>query len=71
LYFRLGSGKPSNVIVDGGKDSDEEEDETFMVEETAAPQEQEQVNIQTICQEICKWWEEVFFKTSVSRTTCN
>ncbi|XP_078332684.1 TRAF3-interacting protein 1-like isoform X4 [Crassostrea virginica] len=40
--MRLGSGKPSNVIVDGGKDSDEDEDETFMVEETAAPQEQEQ-----------------------------
>ncbi|XP_048728250.1 TRAF3-interacting protein 1-like isoform X2 [Ostrea edulis] len=40
--MRLGSGKPSNVIVDGDKDSDEEEDETFMVEETAAPQEQEQ-----------------------------
>ena len=43
LGYRLGSGKPSNVIVDGGKDSDEDEDETFMVEETAAPQEQEQV----------------------------
>ncbi|XP_061182834.1 TRAF3-interacting protein 1-like isoform X1 [Saccostrea echinata] len=40
--MRLGSGKPSNVIVDGGRDSDEDEDETFMVEETAAPQEQEQ-----------------------------
>lgn len=41
--WRLGSGKPSNVIVDGGRDSEEEEDETFMVEETAAPQEPEQV----------------------------
>lgn len=40
--MRLGSGKPSNVIVDGGRDSEEEEDETFMVEETAAPQEPEQ-----------------------------
>ncbi|XP_062570808.1 TRAF3-interacting protein 1-like isoform X2 [Saccostrea cucullata] len=40
--MRLGSGKPSNVIVDGGQDSDEDEDETFMVEETAAPQEPEQ-----------------------------
>lgn len=40
--MRLGSGKPSNVIVDGGRDSEEEEDETFMVEETAVPQEPEQ-----------------------------
>lgn len=43
FIWRLGSGKPSNVIVDGGRDSEEEEDETFMVEETAAPQEPEQV----------------------------
>ena len=35
--MRLGSGKPSNVIVDDGKNSDEEEDETFVVEETAPP----------------------------------
>lgn len=32
------------MIVDGGRDSEEEEDETFMVEETAAPQEPEQVS---------------------------
>lgn len=34
--MRLGSGKPTNVIVDDGKNS-EDEDETFVVEETAPP----------------------------------
>ena len=34
-YFRLGSGKPTNLILDDGKDSDE--DETFVVEDTAPP----------------------------------
>ncbi|XP_052265072.1 TRAF3-interacting protein 1-like isoform X5 [Dreissena polymorpha] len=33
--MRLGSGKPQNLILDDGKDSDE--DETFIVEEAAAP----------------------------------
>lgn len=38
--MRLGSGKPQNLILDDGKDSDE--DETFVVEEAAhAPTEQE------------------------------
>ncbi|XP_052805204.1 TRAF3-interacting protein 1-like isoform X3 [Mya arenaria] len=33
--MRLGSGKPQNLILDDGKDSDE--DETFVVEEAAPP----------------------------------
>ena len=40
--LRLGSGKPQNLIIDDGKESDE--DETFVVEEPAAPPiDQEQV----------------------------
>lgn len=40
--MRLGTGQPANVIVDDGKHS-EDEDETFVVEETApAPQENDQ-----------------------------
>ena len=42
FHFRLGSGKPQNLIIDDGKESDE--DETFVVEEPAPPPiEQEQV----------------------------
>lgn len=37
------------MIVDGGRDSEEEEDETFMVEETAVPQEPEQVRALSSC----------------------
>lgn len=37
------------MIVDGGRDSEEEEDETFMVEETAVPQEPEQVRAFSSC----------------------
>jgi len=40
--MRLGSGRPQNLILDDGKDSDE--DETFVVEESApAPIEQQAV----------------------------
>ena len=43
--FRLGSGKPQNLIIDDGKESDE--DETFVVEEPAAPPiDQEQVTLE-------------------------
>lgn len=41
---RLGSGKPQNLILDDGKDSDE--DETFVVEDAPAQlEEPEQVTI--------------------------
>lgn len=43
FVYRLGSGKPANVIVDDGKNS-EDEDETFVVEETAPPPTEHEVS---------------------------
>ena len=50
--YRLGSGKPSNVIVDDGKNSDEEEDETFVVEETVPPPVDSDQVIPILCRKI-------------------
>ena len=48
LCFRLGSGKPQNLIIDD--DGDDEEDDTFVVEDSApAPVEPTQVSLSVLC----------------------